>query len=677
MQHAVPVSLFLTRRALCPNCGAPLSLAAEQVVVECEYCGCGSSIERRLRMIEAELHQAEQSGAAATGGTNFIPAHAITGDGSVAAHCPGCGSAIELTTRQEISTCEHCDSPSKVERRLALDRRDPCDDIRIDDDLNEFNPEEFEDRITRIVKSYEHAETYDPAAMWDECHDVRLMVVLTTTNPELIAGAMQSFEPWRKVSPRRECIFSRLLQRIPSLSDELRELLLDKVVRRMGGGNMQSAEARLPRVRMVVRAAARAVFRDDTSEQMLHALTFAQPNAMLKLLLELAEWGFSRSNRNVAASALKVAAQALDTREGMRHKSRQKVNRELLSRVLMYRLLYLPPRLLAWALEQVPRWRIEDYRTLARFIDDCAFERPELIATIRDARIARPAPSQSFAEYLKHLEFVESLLSPQGREYAMYLHSYRAEGGRPDPQPELLRPILVHLLPTLTDTDLRCHAGFDIAQLAKQLESQPLPALDEFMKQHGDKMTAYPALIYRRFSPHAATQAEPALESPQQPHSKTEPDPAFDSAEFRTEHPRESEFLREEERREIARPAAVAALRLAAEKVSNSGSWNPDAKTSAHYDRILREQRSAGAAGDLDLSSPYLHQHVQRISMHWLEYDQTRDPRYKAIIEQHETALEAILDQARKKHARKRATKLAARPLYRVIWDRLFAAGSS
>lgn len=663
MTDTIPHSLFLTQRALCSGCGAPLSLKTEQIVAACMYCGCESSVDRRLRTVESELHESERS----AGRSEFVPAHTLQVDGFSELKCPGCGSEIRLRAAQDVAACKHCGSNSKVERRLTSSVSDPCAAVAFDAELTAFHPEDYQAVIQKITERNNDSAAYKPSVTWDEHNDVRMMVMLTTADSDLLKEVAQDFKPWDTVDSRRECLFTRLLQRIPSMAAGDAKLLLERVIRPMGSAGLQSRERFMPRVGLVVRAAARTVFREDTGEELLQALTFTQPNAMLKLLLELAEWAQAKGFEPLCETVLSVAAQSLDFREGMYQQGRDSVDRESLSEVLLYRLLYLPPRLLDWVLEQVPRWQIHDYRVLARFIDDCMFERPELVQRIRDARIAKPKPATSLAEYLAHLEFVSTLLSPEAREYAMYLHTYHPHAGRSDEPRELQQPILDQLLPMLSEPRLRKHIGFDLAQLIKSMNQTDLQAMRTFLEENTSAVSAYALTTFRKH-----TASELTIKYSVEPSASSQ---SVGSESTPTTHKRESEFMREEARLSIAKTAADKAHELGKDRArrieSQSSSWNPLPKAQGHYQRILLEQRRDGLGGALHMSSPFVHDHVHRIQMHWLEYEQTFDPRYKDIIERHELALEFVLDAARQEFARSQATKLAGRPWYRVLWDRL------
>ena len=112
---SVPVSLYITNRAQCPDCGAPLPLLDGQLLVECAHCGGASAVERRLRTLEASVENMET----AAGPTQWNPAHQIEGVQSFQANRPTCGMLMAADPAHKVLRCTHCKVESKVERRLV------------------------------------------------------------------------------------------------------------------------------------------------------------------------------------------------------------------------------------------------------------------------------------------------------------------------------------------------------------------------------------------------------------------------------------------------------------------------------------------------------------------------------------------------------------------------------
>src|SRR4051794_32965200 len=115
MADSMPVSLFVTGRAQCPDCGAPLKIEGAQVLVQCSHCGGQASVQRRLRTLEATVEGIET----ASGPQEWKPAHQIDGQQQFEAHCPVCAALMQSDAYHQILRCAHCRTESKVERRLV------------------------------------------------------------------------------------------------------------------------------------------------------------------------------------------------------------------------------------------------------------------------------------------------------------------------------------------------------------------------------------------------------------------------------------------------------------------------------------------------------------------------------------------------------------------------------
>jgi DNA-directed RNA polymerase subunit RPC12/RpoP len=318
MSDAVPVSLFLTRRALCPGCGAPLHLQADAVVVECEYCGCESGVERRLRTVETELAGGVNPAEVARGRTRFIPAHAIARDGHAEAKCPGCGSPIDLQRAQDLAECAHCGSKSKVERRLAADADDPCDDTALDDELRAFANGERERSLKESLRRYKEGGGENPFERSDLHSDHHLLTLLTGPDSELLESTSDLLK-WQSFNTRRECLFTRLLLRAEASMPKVADALFKHIDWAARTDSVSNQSRQQQHVRCITRSAARVFYRPDVSERLLYTLGTCQPTAMLKLLLDVAEWGLEHGHRQAADNALNAAARVLDKRERMYH----------------------------------------------------------------------------------------------------------------------------------------------------------------------------------------------------------------------------------------------------------------------------------------------------------------------------------------------------------------------
>lgn len=662
MSDAVPVSLLIARRALCPGCGAPLTLEAEAVAVTCDYCGCDSGIERRLRTVETELVEGTNPTEINRGA--FIPAHVIAGEGHAETGCPGCGSPIDLKVSQDVTECPHCGSSSKVERQLNPRAADPCNDSALDAELAEFSKLDPAQAKQDILDEYRKTGEFNPYALGDRYSDHYLRVILSNHQDSVILKAAREFKPWTEFNTWRECMFTRLLLKAESSEGEIAKELYERIDR-VSSAAWQSGDKRLNSIRAIVRAGARTFYRADVSEELLYVVATSQPNATLKLLLDVAEWALVNHHPKAADNALNVGARILDKRERMSHVWRSRIDPERIAEVMLYRLLYLRNELLAWALEQVPRWQLTDYRVLARFIDDCAYERPELIGAVRDAWIARQKPATTFKEYTEHLDFLATLLTPAAREYGMYLYAYLCRDDRHDDNPELVSDILTRLAAMLDDPSLRKHASWQLAQIVRRVKWQDLSGVHDFMGEHGDRLPAVVWWSYRTGHPKAKLPEEVRLSLPYE-EAPVQVSPLLDELKkYKTRHERESEFLRQEDRRQTTATNAENALKVAREKIElmrkGAADWHPDERAAEFYGKAMADMREQGETGELSLASDFMYRLKHKLDMAYLEYDSCYDPRYKDYIEALEAQWETTVEFSRMRAAAQEATKYAGK----------------
>ena len=148
MSMPVPLSLFHTGRAQCPDCGSPLPLTDQHALVTCHYCGGTAVVERRLRMLEPILDAFITVDAPVNESRKYRASSAINAIAQDESHCPTCGSLLETTDPQAIQKCPHCRTESKIERRLV--RREDANDELAE---MECNDADFDPRRTALTES--------------------------------------------------------------------------------------------------------------------------------------------------------------------------------------------------------------------------------------------------------------------------------------------------------------------------------------------------------------------------------------------------------------------------------------------------------------------------------------------------------------------------------------------
>src|SRR5947209_13382978 len=87
-----PRAMFVSRRALCPSCGAPIPLEGQGARATCGYCGTVSRVERRLRTTEPEAERKRPP--------DWVSAHWLPGDETEGARCGACGAALSVEKDQ-------------------------------------------------------------------------------------------------------------------------------------------------------------------------------------------------------------------------------------------------------------------------------------------------------------------------------------------------------------------------------------------------------------------------------------------------------------------------------------------------------------------------------------------------------------------------------------------------
>lgn len=382
-------TIQLTGRASCPTCGHPSPPGSALDVSECPACGVRSHVARRVRMIEP------------VGVGDFDPGVVVgrsdvsVQKGGVSVPCPGCASPLETEHGQALARCGHCGTWAKIERILSAE--------------DAVAPVAYPERAHRFRFLAARSERRD--AERDACIDRALAAA---TDPEAI-GHLLRFTPWEAVTPDREQRLTRLLEQ------GIRSTILDRascvVVRKLllHAAHDAVGLADHPWRYLVLRCVARVAFRPGASGRLIQELRHVYGGgAAVKLLLEVADYALGQGHDDYAEDALDVLEHALEQGVWSARHDR--------SPVLLYRLAYVDERVAAWLLTQVAwLWTVEP-PLLARFVDDCALERPTLATAVANRVTYRTCVT--FDAYIDHLRFLHTLFTPLGRAVALesYVH---------------------------------------------------------------------------------------------------------------------------------------------------------------------------------------------------------------------------------------------------------------
>ena len=445
MSDPVPLSLFHTGRAQCPDCGAPLALTEGHAMVDCTYCGGTAVVERRLRTIEPVPGDFVTADAPAGSARSQRPASAIRGIAQDDSHCPACGSALDAAEAQAIRRCPHCRAESKIERRLSR-RTDAGGEIAA---MERAAPDFERRRFAKTESLVERIES--TAALKDR-----------------VRAAHELTDGYDHVNPAA----ARLLPRIMAVLKTC-EAPLDIPLAEMLGKLLCDGDARLARA--VLMAAEKFTFDIAGPRSVLWQLGLGE-GICLKLLLDTADFAAARGANEYACAAL-WAVNCLFERNYAR--------RITLAEIVMYRLLYLRGPVQAWALEVMQGQMGLGVRfptpTLLRFIDDCACERPELVSHLLKCFYQGAAKNES--EYLDRLGMVDILLTPQAKSAAMG-QLFAAPRDIPEPK---LAGILECLLAHAADPALNAGAVKAINDI---IEDSPGPreAVHDLVRSHGESL---------------------------------------------------------------------------------------------------------------------------------------------------------------------------------------------
>ncbi|MEZ6015331.1 MAG: hypothetical protein R3F49_09475 [Planctomycetota bacterium] len=632
---SVPRMLQRARRALCPTCGAPLALTQDSPQLECCYCGALAVVERRLRKADIELVAGTDPALVARPPTPFLPAHALVKGGRTHGQCPECAAPIELDGAADTLapapalhghfTCAHCGVRSKVELRLAPEAAATLGGdgegarawARFDADVLEWTDDALAAREAALRAELRGARLAAGAALADELRDLAVRRVLRARDEAALHAEADTFEPWDVLTPWRERALVRLMQRAGHVGPDAQRALIERMIARVAAAAWKHDGARAAYVRGVVRAAGAALYSPTTPAALLDALGFAQPSATLKLLLEVAEWALAERHDEVARGALAAAAGALDFRRGQFHIWRDRVDRAAVAEALMYRLLYLSPPLVAWALDQLPRWQVADLATVAAFVEDCALERPELAPLLRDAGLARPRAAQTFAEYSAHLDLVDALRLTTGPARAAVLRgrTFDPEGFDPAEDTAPVAAVLARLFAWLSDADLARDATFELARVIAAVQHRDLPAIHAFVARHWAALPEHPRAVYTLVAADRGLVCVPDVAALLALPLRAEaPAGAFaaDVARHRSPLARDYEATRIEDELSAAERACQRALEAARE----GGGYAP--------------------------SDTVRYTHECALQSTWLEYRALRDPRFKDVLARHELAVCAL-----------------------------------
>jgi hypothetical protein len=344
-------------------------------------------LERRLRKIDADVSLPELSPDHSDRADVHSLALALGPAQAERLCCPGCGDALDGYLAHEVLTCASCGTQCKVERRMVRPESRP-----------RTAPEQ---RRRADVQSQARGES---ALTWDVETEQICWRVLNEPVFENQVGLAQKFERWSYINATAVYFLPHILQLAKQSPLALAHPLCDCV-----GKLLCQDDASL--MAPTLEACEPFALDPTGSTEILHAIGLGNARG-LKLLIAAAD-AASRANRLDYASHALWAAHYIIERNFSEH--------PIIAEIFLYRLLYVSPPVLGWMLHEMSSgyggYVFKDPFPLLEFIDDCAFERPDLVAPL--TACVRAPWAKNSGELSSRLQFVAARFSKAGQAAAL------------------------------------------------------------------------------------------------------------------------------------------------------------------------------------------------------------------------------------------------------------------
>lgn len=457
MAELLPGILARSRRGLCPTCGAALDLEEAGRLVTCGFCGGQSALERRLRRVDGDLDLPELGDGAGGEEDTRALAAALGESRPEEVKCPGCGDAIAGDLAHEIVTCGSCGTQSKVERRMVRPRAEE---------------RALPQRRTR--EEFVRQRRGESELKWDVCTEQLVWRILNETDSERRVALALKFEEWCYINATAVYFLPHLLKLAKESDIRLAGPLCDCV-----GKLLCQDDARL--FAPTLEACEPFALDPRGSTELLHAIGLGNARGM-KLLLDAADAAARAGAVEYAANAL-WAAHAIIERNFEEH--------PVVAEILLYRLFYLSPVAMGYILYEMRSgyggYVFQDPYALLAFLDDCAFERPELVGFLATRPTAPEVPSPEELE--KRLAFVRARLSKAGQGASLVCLMNPPE----EPPAEVLAAAVDFVEPWLDDGELR-EAATVVLRRFIQAGEGIAPPLVELIRRRGHSL---PEIVQR------------------------------------------------------------------------------------------------------------------------------------------------------------------------------------
>lgn len=376
MYDVIPEVLSRARRGICPTCGAPLALAASGREAKCAFCGGGSTLQFRLRAIEASAGALQKPDI--KGATRWLSKHASY----ERCNCPGCGAEFDVQAEQAIQTCTFCGAQSKLETRLLPITTDDVQPPQCRTDADFMNG-----RRGRIDYP------------WDISTEQLVWRILN--EPELMprVNLADEFQSWSFINHTAAHFLPWLLKHVQTDHDAVAFAACDAVGKLLCEGDPTLWPG-------VIQACRGVIFDVHCKRNVLSELGLGDA-VCIKSLIDAAEFAAAQGAGEQACHALWGANNLIE---------RNFPQIPVIAEIVLYRLFYVTGPVLGWALNALCnsylRGRYPD-DVLQRACDELATERPEVVPHLLSSIYAKPA--ESAAEYRARVQAVRDAASWGGR----------------------------------------------------------------------------------------------------------------------------------------------------------------------------------------------------------------------------------------------------------------------
>jgi len=458
LSEILPGILARSTRGLCPTCGAALDLRGSERFVTCGFCSGRSALQRRLRRLDGDLDlPALGDGEGREEDTRALAA-ALGESRPQGVTCPGCGDVFEGDLAHEILTCGSCGTQCKVERRMVRPRA-----------------EERQPPQRRTVQEFERQRRGESDLRWDVQTEQLVWRILNEPDFERKVALALKFEEWCFINATTVYFLPHLLKLAEESDLRLAGPLCDCV-----GKLLCQEDARL--FAPTLEACEPFALDPRGSTEVLHQIGLGNARGM-KLLLDAADAAARAGATDYAANAL-WSAHAIIERNFEEH--------PVIAEIMLYRLFYLSPVAMGYILYEMKGgyggYVFQDPYTLLAFLDDCAFERPELVSFLATRPVATEVTDLDELE--RRLTFVRARLSKAGQAAALVCLANLPE----EPPDEVLAAAVAFAEPWLDDGELREAATVVLRRFLKAGEGIA-PPLVELVRRRGHSL---PEILQRQ-----------------------------------------------------------------------------------------------------------------------------------------------------------------------------------